>query len=87
MTVAEGVDVAKRHLSSIIPELSDAPLQLEELETPPYASTWRFTFSAVLQQQNDGQTLVQLLRSRRVSKLVEIDRETGFLLAVKNAAA
>lgn len=87
MTVPEAVDVAKKHLETVLPEFADAVLQLEELDTPPSGSKWRFTFSGTFPQSSRTMDLAEILRGRRVSKSVEIDRETGVLLAVKNAAA
>ncbi len=84
MTVAEAIAKSKQHIGELLPELG-ANLQLEELETPPFGSKWRFTFSAIL-PSTSGANVSQLLKSRRVSKTVEIDSETGDLLALKNAA-
>jgi hypothetical protein len=86
MTVPEAIDIAKRHLVSTLPEFSETSPQLEELETPPSGSKWKFTFSGSFPVSPDA-SLAQLLRGRRVSKLVEIDPETGDLLAVRNTAA
>ena len=86
MTVPEAIEAAKGHLTVVLPELNDE-LQLEELETPPFKSTWRFTFSTTLPNSAPATTLAQLVRGRRISKSVEIDSETGALLAVKNVAA
>ena len=85
MTVPEAIDVAKGHLAIVLPEFTGA-LQLEELETPPAGPKWRFTFSATLPTASNA-TLMQVLRGRRIEKTVEIDPETGALLAVKNVAA
>ena len=87
MTVPEAVEVAKKHLVSILPDLAGAYLQLEELEAPPYGSKWSFTFSAMLPTGGGpASTLSEVLRGRRVSKAVQLDSETGALISVKNAA-
>ena len=87
MTVPEAVELAKKHLVGVLPGFSEASLNLEELETPPYGTTWRFTFSALTAPSTTGFTLQDALRPRRIAKSVEIDRESGALLAVRNAAA
>ncbi len=87
MTVPEAVDVAKKHLHTILPEFAGVNLQLEELETPPFGSKWRFTFSGVFPVPTNALSFSDIVRGRRISKSVEIDPETGDLLAVKNAAA
>jgi hypothetical protein len=87
MTVPEAIDIAKHHLSTTLPEFSDTPVQLEELETPPYGSKWRFTFSASLPVTGNAINFAEVMRGRRISKSVEIDPSDGALLAVKNAVA
>lgn len=87
MTVLEGIEIAKKNLIEVLPEMAHGPLQLEELETPPYASRWRFTFSTILAPANTTGSLAEVLRSRRIAKQVEIDTESGSLVAVKNTAA
>ena len=87
MTVPEAVEVARQHLVTIIPEYAEANLQLEELETSPFSSKWSFTFSATKSgAANNTVSLAQVIRGRLVYKAVEIDSETGALLAVKNAS-
>lgn len=87
MTVSEGVEVAKKHLVEILPTLSEDALELEELETPPFGSTWRFTFTTMLSGVHDGTILSKVIASRRIAKSVEIDSQSGALLAVRNALA
>jgi hypothetical protein len=87
MTVPDAVSIAKKYLVDVLPDFTQASINLEELETPPNGQTWRFTFSAVMPLPSGALSLQDALRSRRISKSVEIDRETGDLLAVKNAAA
>ena len=86
MTVPEAVSLAKTRLAKVMPTFSADALQLEELETPPFGNKWRFTFVAMLPAMS-GSSLAEIARGRRIAKTVEIDSETGDLLAVKNAAA
>ena len=88
MTVAEAAARAKGHLVEVMPELGNDSLKLEELETPPSSSRWRFVFSATpTVEASPGQVLGSILDFRRVAKTVEIEREDGALIAVKNVAA
>lgn len=87
MTVQEGIEIARRNLLEVLPEMANSPLQLEEFETPPFASRWRFTFSTTMSPLHPASSLAEVLRSRRISKQVEIDTETGSLVALKNSAA
>jgi hypothetical protein len=87
MTVAQGVEVAKKHLIEVLPDYASANLQLEELEAPPFGSKWTFTFSATLPGPSNSyaSNLAEVIRGRRVSKIVQIDAEEGTLISVKNA--
>ncbi len=88
MTVPEAIQVAKKHLVEIMPDLASAEIELEELETPPHGSKWRFTFTAVqpFDYERDA-PLRRLLKSRRSTKSVEVDSTDGSLLAIRNQAA
>lgn len=89
MTIPEAVEVAKQHLVSVMPDYAASSLQLEELEVPPFGTRWTFTFSAVSPSASNGQgiNLAEILRGRRMVKSVEIESESGQLVAVKNAVA
>jgi hypothetical protein len=90
MTVPEAIQIAKRHLVEVMPDLasSSAAIELDELETPPNDSKWRFTFTVVqpLDSKPD-MTLFELLRSRRSTKAVVVDGSNGDLIAIHNQAA
>ena len=87
MTVSDAIEVARKHLVTVLPDYAKADLQLEELETPPFGSNWSFTFSATLPVSGGSYAanLAEVLRGRRVSKAVQIDAESGSLVSVKNA--
>ena len=87
MTIPEGVEVAKRTLSELLPDVDETSWRLEELETPPYGTNWRFTFSAIVDPANPASSLAAVLRSRRITKQVEIDTQSGSLISMKNVAA
>ena len=86
MTVPEAVDISKKHLVELLPELRHAEIRLEELDVPPYGNKWKFTFSA-MSLPSSATSLGSVLRSVRIAKSVEIDPESGSLLSMKNAAA
>jgi len=87
MTVTEGVELARQHLVSVLPDYEVSGLQLEELETPPAGAKWKFTFSTILPVRSDGgSSLAEILRGRRILKSVEIDSTEGALLSIKNAS-
>lgn len=86
MTVSEAVEKSKMYLTELRPELQNADVQLEELETPPNNTKWTFTFSAIPELPTES-SWGKILRSTRISKSVQIDSQTGELLSIKNAAA
>ncbi len=86
MTIAAAVEVARTYLTEMFPEFERDTMQLEEIETPPDGKTWSFTFSVFLPPAQ-GDSLADLLRGRRLTKAVEVDRADGSLLSVRNKAA
>ena len=87
MTVQEGADRARQELVDLFPNLQDADVRLEEAEVPPAGPRWSFTFSAVLPKRdgNDESDRVEwLLRPLRQTKAVEINSDTGELIAIRN---
>jgi len=90
MTVPEAIEIAKNYLVEVMPDLASAPaaIELDELETPPHESRWRFTFTVVQPfDASSNATLIQLMRSRRSTKSVEVDSSDGSLIAIRNQAA
>jgi hypothetical protein len=88
MTIPEAIQIARKHLVDVMPDLASAEIELEELETPPHGSKWRFTFTAI--QPLDAKpdmALYELLKSRRSTKSVEIESSDGSLVAIRNQAA
>jgi len=88
MTVPEAIVIAKNHLVEVMPDLASASIELDELETPPHGSKWRFTFTAVQPLVTEpDMSLRELLRPRRSTKSVEVDSSDGSLIAIRNQAA
>ncbi|MGC2621557.1 MAG: hypothetical protein WA414_21110, partial [Acidobacteriaceae bacterium] len=88
MTVQEAVGKAKDYLREILPEYSNAEWQLEELETPTHRGSWIFTFSAASEKKpSHAMSIQDYLRPYRVTKVIEVDSDTGDLIAIRNKAA
>jgi len=88
MTAQEAVGKAKAYLKDVLPEYANAEWQLEELETAADKHTWLFTFSATRQGKSPlNLSIEDFLHPYRITKLVEVDSETGELLAIRNKAA
>ncbi|WP_198152136.1 hypothetical protein [Granulicella tundricola] len=87
MTIPEAVEIAKKHLVEVMPDLASSTIELDELETPPSGSAWRFTFTAIRPSDPNNSNVLELLRSRRSTKSVEVNSVDGSLLAIRNRAA
>ena len=86
MTVPEAVEVSKKHLTDLLPELAETDIQLEEVDVPPLGQKWKFTFSAMPMLPANS-SFGKILRATRVAKSVEIDPLNGDLISLRNAAA
>jgi hypothetical protein len=88
MTAQDAAERAKVYLKEVLPEYANAEWHLEELETTVGKRTWLFTFSATSENKHPvDMSLEDFLRPYRVTKQVEVDSETGDLLAIRNKAA
>jgi hypothetical protein len=87
LNLSEAVQLAREYLAQSFPEFAGSDLRLEEVESPLQTGAWSFTFSAAVDREPTGNSLLDSLRTRRVQKLVQVEKDSGFLLAVKNKAA
>jgi hypothetical protein len=85
---SEAVETAKRYLLELFPEAAEQIVRLEEIETPQRGGAWGVTLSITDPRTMENPSLGNLLGlNRRKIKLVELDHESGALLAVTNKAA
>lgn len=88
LNTQEALSVAKKYLDEVFPDFVHNDLRLEEVESPVRGGLWRFTFSsAIAGEVGSSSSLLDALRLRRTQKLVEVDADSGMLVAVKNKAA
>lgn len=87
LTVQEGTEIARRYLADSFPDFVANDLRLEEIESPLHAGVWTFTFSSAVHGETSQNSLLQALRMGRRYKLVQVEKDSGFLVAVKNKAA
>lgn len=78
------VKAARENLATLFPEFSGMDVRLEEVETPLNAARWRLTFSAALPDKPEENSLADLLRPRRLRKVIEL-ADNGQLVSVKAA--
>jgi hypothetical protein len=88
LTIPDAIAKARQHLKDALPEYENASWQLEEAETDNSAR-WYFTFSIMVPPKSSGSSfnLADLLGGVRLSKSVELEPQTGKLLAIRNRAA
>jgi len=83
MKPIEAVDKAREYLLELMPELAHRSLQLEEVET--FGPNWKITFSALATPISDPTAnLAELLRPRRVQKVVILQADDGAFVSVTN---
>jgi hypothetical protein len=89
LTASEAVETAKQYLVELFPETANQIVRLEEIESPQRAGSWGITLSITdPDRTNENPNLASLLGlNRKRIKLVELDHDSGALLAVKNRAA
>jgi hypothetical protein len=88
LNTQEALEAARKYLNEVFPDFVHNDLRLEELESPLSGGRWRFTFSsATAGEVGSSSSLLDALRPRRTQKLVELDADSGMLVAVKNKAA
>jgi len=88
MTANQAVETAKQYLVELFPETADQIVRLEEIESPERAGAWGVTLSITDPKPSTDQNLASILGlNRKQIKLVELDHDSGALIAVKNKAA
>lgn len=84
--VEQAVSMAKEELNRLFPAFAAQDLRLEEAETPlSGGARWKLTFSAAVSEEVTGNTLADFVRPRRRRKLVELQENSGALIAIKAA--
>jgi hypothetical protein len=87
LSLQEAVDHAKQYLAESFPDFSARDLRLEVVETPLRGGVWALTFSAAISREPNPNSLLEIMSPRRMQKLVEVEKDSGILIAVKNKAA
>ena len=87
LTIPDAIAKARQYLKDVLPETPGASWQLEEVETDNNAR-WYFTFTTILPPKSSGGpfNLADLLGGVRQSRSVELEPQTGKLLAIRNKA-
>jgi hypothetical protein len=74
-------------LGEVIPDFAALQPKVEEMVLESDSSKWDITFSALSSPEKTPEnTLADLLRLRRIRKIVSIAANDGSLIAVKNPA-
>lgn len=77
---------AQAYLEQFIPEFAVMQPRVEEIVLAPDSSVWKITLYAYNSDRSDAATLADLLRFRRITKIVSISAEDGSLLGISNPA-
>lgn len=80
----EVIDKARIHLRDVLPEFAALQPKVDEVAKSPNSSEWKISFVAYCEDRPESQSLADILRRRRIEKVVSVDAEDGALIAVKN---
>jgi hypothetical protein len=80
----EAVEKAHKYLEDVIPDFAALRPKVEGIERSSDSSVWKVTFSAQTSDDSKFATLTELLRYRRIEKVVSVSTEDGALVAVAN---
>lgn len=81
---SQAVKKARGYLEDVIPEFAALKPKVEEIVRTPDSSTWKITFYAHSDDTPQAATLADLLRRRRIEKVVSVSAKDGALIAVSN---
>jgi hypothetical protein len=81
----EVIDKARTYLGEVVPEFAALEPKVEEMVRVPNSSEWKVTFYALKGvEKTDATSLADLLRWRRIEKVVSVGADDGALIAVRN---
>ena len=82
---SEVIDKARTYLGEVVPEFAALQPKVEEMVRTPNSSEWKITFYALKgEEKTDANSLADLLRWKRIEKVVSIAADDGTLIAVRN---
>jgi len=77
---------AQEYLQQFIPDFAALDPKVDEITLAPNGSTWIIGLYAYAGDQSQAATLAELLKFRRIRKVVVISAEDGSLLGISNPA-
>jgi hypothetical protein len=81
----EAVEKARGYLGEVVPEFAAMNPKVEEMVLTPDSSEWKITFYVYSGDPNAKVTsLADLMRPRKIEKVVSIAQKDGTLIAVRN---
>jgi hypothetical protein len=84
---SEVIGKAQSYLGEVIPDFAALNPNVEEMELDKNTASWNITFCALSgPEKTEQNSLADLLRTRRVRKVVSVGVEDGALVAVRNPA-
>jgi hypothetical protein len=81
----EAIGKARTYLDEVVPDFAAMEPKVEEMVLAPDSSEWRITFYALgTGQKTEANSLADLLRLKRIWKVVSVGANDGALIAVRN---
>lgn len=81
----EAIGKAQSYLGVVTPDFAALEPRVEEMVLDKNAANWNITFCALNSpEKSQENTLADLLRFRRIRKIVSIEADDGSLISVRN---
>jgi len=79
----DAVGKARTYLGEVLPDFAELDPKVDEMKLVN-DKCWKITFYAYLSDEAKSETLADILRRRRIEKVVSIDSGDGSLISVEN---
>ena len=86
LDAGQAVSKAQEYLKQFIPDFAILQPRVEEIVLVPDSSSWRIRFYAYSGDPSKAATLADLMRFRRIEKIVLISAQDGGLIGISNPA-
>jgi hypothetical protein len=81
---SQALEKARGYLEEFIPDFAALDPKVEEIAVTPDSSAWKITFYAYRGDRSEATTLAELLRFRRIEKVVVVSAPDGALIGISN---
>ena len=84
LDASQAMERARKYLEEFVPDFAAMDPRVEEIALSPDSSAWRVKLYAYTGDRSEAATLAELLRFRRIEKVISISAQDGALIGIKN---